>query len=281
MYFAGPTTSAFARLYGGQVAAQCLLAAAQTVDRARVAHSIHTSFLRGGDNSKPVAYRVDRQRESKSMSTRAVTAEQDGRVLATATVSFHLIPGAGTVPTPEYDCASEQSAVEAVRAPASLPTRGESLRARFGRDVPPNGAAEWPVDLRYADRAPWLAARNHHDRNPRNRVWLRAPEYPRDLRGSDAAALTFATDLPMFEPVFFPTDIAWEDVVSGTALLGASIDHSLWFHRPARVDEWLILDLLSPIARDSRAFIRGDVRTRAGALVASVAQEVAFIAPHP
>ncbi len=139
---------------------------------------------------------------------------------------------------------------------------------------------EWPVDLRYADRAPWLLAATPTDKIPRNRIWLRSPEYSGDLHGSDAAALTFATDLPMFEPVFFPTEIDWQDVISGTAFMGASVDHSLWFHRPARLDEWLLLEQFAPVAHDSRAFIRAEVRTRAGALIASVAQEVVFIAPR-
>lgn len=167
----------------------------------------------------------------------------------------------------------------AVTAERRCPPEGNRY-PRFGPFVLPNGAAEWPVDLHYADRALWLAARNGRDMSPCNRVWLRTPGYPRHLRGADAAALTFATDLPMFEPVFFPTDLAWEDVVSSTALLAPRRPQPVV---PSSGADRRVVAVGSALTGRARlaSFVRGDVRTRAGALVVSVAQEVAFIAPRP
>src|ERR1700761_6391889 len=98
--------------------------------------------------------------------------------------------------------------------------------------------------------------------------------------GGSAAALAFATDMPMFEPVCFPTGIAWRDMIGHTALLGATLNHSVWLHRPARLDDWLLLEQFAPIAHEYRAFCRGELRSRSRELVASVAQEMVFVAPR-
>jgi acyl-CoA thioesterase II len=130
--------------------------------------------------------------------------------------------------------------------------------------------------LRYVDHVPW----SDSAAPPRNRLWLKAIGYPRQIAGADAAALAFATDMPMFEPVYFPTGIAWHDMIGHTALLGATLNHSVWLHRPARLDDWLLLEQFAPIAYEYRAFCRGELRSRSGQLVASVAQEMVFVAPR-
>jgi acyl-CoA thioesterase II len=115
---------------------------------------------------------------------------------------------------------------------------------------------------------------------PRNRTWLKAIGYPRQIAGADAAALAFATDLPMFEPVYFPTGMPWRDMIGHTALLGATLNHSVWLHRPAPLDDWLLLEQFAPIAHGYRAFCRGELRSRSRQLVASVAQEMVFVPPR-
>jgi acyl-CoA thioesterase II len=274
--FTAPSTqSAFARLYGGQVAAQSMLAAAATVDDGILPHSQHTSFLRGGDTTVAVTYRVDRIRDSRAMSTRVVTAEQSGRVLATSIVSFHQI-AARAEHAFEHEWPSRTSEhVPPAPHPDSLPSRAESLLRRYGKDIPDQAADIWPVDMRYVERTPWSDGVSA----PRNRLWLRSIQYP-DVPGAHPAALAFATDLPMFEPVFFPTGITWSEVMASKLVLGSSLDHTIWFHRPARLDDWLLLELFAPVAHASRAFIRGELRAPSGQLVASVAQEVVFVDPR-
>ncbi len=269
-----PIRSGLPRLYGGQVAAQSLLAAAATVESDRVPHSLHTSFLHAGNDTCAVTYEVNRMRDSRSMSTRLVAAQQDGRMLATSVVSFHVPPSGEGLPSIEHEW--PPAGAEPLPDPDTLPPRRTSLSDRYGDDIPSEAGPRWPVDLRYVDHVPW----SDSVAPPRNRIWLRAIGYPRQIAGADAAALAFATDLPMFEPVYFPTGIPWREMIGHTALLGATLNHSVWLHRPARVDTWLLLEQFAPIAHGYRAFCRGELRSRSGQLVASVAQEMVFVAPR-
>jgi acyl-CoA thioesterase II len=276
-YETDPIRSGLPRLYGGQVGAQSLLAAAATVDTDRVAHSLHTSFLHPGVDTHAVIYDVDSVRDSRSMSTRVVTAQQNGRLLATSVVSFHTAPTRDGASSIEHEWPpADGEPIQPPPDPDTLPSRLASLSDRYGDDIPGGAARRWPVDLRYVDQVPW----NDSAAPPRNRLWLKAIGYPREIAGADAAALAFATDMPMFEPVYFPTGIAWHDMIGHTALLGATLNHSVWLHRPARLDDWLLLEQIAPIAHGYRAFCRGELRSRSGQLVASVAQEMVFVAPR-
>jgi acyl-CoA thioesterase II len=276
-YEADAIRSGLPRLYGGQLGAQSLLAAAATVESDRFAHSLHTSYLRAGDDTRAITYEVNRARDSRSMSTRVVTAQQGGRMLATSVASFHAAPSGDAPPSIEHEWPTAQAGpVEPPPCPEALKARQASLSDRYGGDVPREAGPQWPVDLRYVDHTPW----SDSVAPPRNRLWLKAISYPRQVAGADAAALAFATDLPMFEPVYFPTGMAWHDMIGHTALLGSSLDHSVWFHRPARVDDWLLLEQFAPVAHGYRAFCRGELRSRSGQLVASVAQEMVFVAPR-
>ncbi len=277
-YQTGATATGLPRLYGGQVGAQSLLSAAATVDPDRAVHSLRTSFLHAGDDTLPISYQVSRVRDTRSMSTRVVTAQQDGRLLATSVASFHCAPSPGAPPPIEHEWASPESASgRPAIAPEELPSRRASLCDRYGADVVRTALWSWPVDLRYVDHVPW----DDSIAEPRNRLWLRATDYPRDVAGADAAAVAFATDMPMFEPVYFPTGLAWRDMIGHTALLGATVDHSVWFHRPAALDDWLLLEQFAPIAHEYRAYCRAELRSRSGQLVASVTQEMVFVAPRP
>lgn len=271
-YRAAPIRAGLPRLYGGQVGAQSLLAAAATVDSTRPAHSLQTTFLHAGDDTRPVTYDVERVRDSRSMSTRVVTARQDGRTLATTVASFHTAASNDPQASIEHEWPRVETA-DSLPAPEALPSRLASLSERYGPEIPAEAGPRWPVDLRYVDHIPW----SDSTAPPRNRIWLKAIGYPRQTRGADAAALAFATDLPMFEPVYFPTGMAWHDMVGHTSLLGATLNHSVWFHRPARLDDWLLLEQFAPIAHGFRAFCRGELRSRSGQLVASVAQEMVFV----
>jgi len=272
-----PIGSGLPRLYGGQVAAQSLLAAAATVGSDHVAHSLHTSFLYAGDEARAVSYEVNRVRDSRSMSTRVVIACQHGRMLATSIASFHTAPSGDAPPPIDHEWRPTQTEpVQPLPGPDALPSRWTSLSDRYGNDLPDGVPRRWPIDLRYVDHTPW----SDSAAPPRNRLWLKAIDYPRHIASADPAAVAFATDLPMFEPVYFPTGIAWRDMVGHTTLAGSTLDHSVWFHRPAHVDDWLLLEQFAPIAHGYRAFCRAELRSRSGQLMVSIAQEMVFIAPR-
>jgi acyl-CoA thioesterase-2 len=263
------------RVYGGEIAAQGLRAAAETVDRGLEPNSLHVSFLGIGDVAAPMLYAVRRLRDSRLFSTRLVTASQDERLVAIITVSMQR-------PRPGL----EHQAMHAAPAPSpeGLSTRSELAAATFGADVPPSAAVPWPIDMRYADHAPWDTSTPGAGAHL-SRLWVRGD----GELGSDpvlhACVLTYASDLTMFEPVVAPHNppdgpSMWERLSRGE-LHGATLDHSIWFHRPFRADDWLLHERESPTASGSRGFASGRFFTADGVLVASVAQEIAVLVDAP
>ena len=263
---AGP--SAFDRLYGGLIAAQALRAAGHTVAEQLRVHSLHVSFLRMGAPDVELVLTVERVRDTGRAATRLVRAVQGGRLLALVTASFQ-------VPRPGVE--HGRSAVSAPD-PEGLPTRTESLRARFGEALAPNARAAWPIDIRHVDRSPWARGASLE---PRNRMWVRAPAPLPDDPLLHACVLAYASDLTMFEPVVYPHEqdprpLSW-DLMTRGEVRGGSLDHTIWFHRPFRVDRWLLHEHVSPVAADSRGLTTGQYRAEDGTLVASVAQEIAVL----
>jgi acyl-CoA thioesterase II len=251
------------RVFGGQVAAQAMVAAGRTVDDERPVHSLHGYFLRPGDPFAPIVYEVDRARDGRSFTTRRVTAVQHGETIFTMSASF-------------------QRPEEGVEHQAPMPeTPGPDGLAR--RDMPPvpadrpawtttGKALTWPLDVRYVDHAPWD---DTTDRPPRNRVWIRAdgelpdPAVPGG-RLLHVCVLTYASDLTLLEAAVFP------HVQGGAAARDvslASLDHAVWFHRPFRADEWLLYVQESPNAGGGRGLASGRLYRADGTLVASVVQE--------
>jgi acyl-CoA thioesterase-2 len=261
-----PAHAPFERLYGGHLAAQCVLTAARTVDPDRLPHSTHTSYLRGGDPLKPIEFEVRRLRDSRTLATRLVVAEQEGRPLASATVSFQ-VPGEAL----EHETSVATDAPD----PESLPRRADVLAEAFGEDMPPGAGPDVPMDVRYVDHNLWhLPAEGAP---PRNRLWLRTLAPLPDDPVAHAAALAYVTDFPMYEPVLFPGGMDWRRMLAGQGLYGASLDHVIWFHRPARLDEWVLMEQVSPVATRSRALCRAEVFAPGTGLVATVVQEMAWV----
>jgi acyl-CoA thioesterase-2 len=259
------------RIYGGDVAAQALMAAAATVAPNRLPHSIHVHFLRPGDPAEGVGYSVERVRESRSLSTRLVRGEQGARTLALATASFHVVRSG-----PEH-----QVDPEPVPDPFALVSRAEQM-AGLAKEWPDGRppqmvTVDWPFDVRFVDRAPHEV---DSPTEPSNRLWLRAISSLPDEPAVHAAALAFATDLPMWEPGLFPHAVKWTDAANGRAWFGSSLDHTLFFHQPFRADEWLLMTQLNPVASGSRAMSEAKIYTRDGRLVASVVQESIMSPPN-
>jgi acyl-CoA thioesterase II len=241
------------------VLAQSLVAARRTVDDERPAHSVHGYFILEGDLSIPVVYFVDRLRDGKSFSTRRVTGIQRGRAIFEMAASFHR-----EEPGPEHQ----------IDPPNVLPPEGlrpelDILRERAD-EIPeplrPVLTQDRPLDIRPLDRQdpfdPVPSA-------PRRRYWIRAIGDVGEESVHHQALLAYASDYGLLGSALQPHGLT----VRSEELMVASLDHSLWFHRPFRVDEWLLYDIESPVAHGARAFTRGSFYTRDGVHVASVAQE--------
>jgi acyl-CoA thioesterase-2 len=247
------------RVFGGQVFAQSLVAAQRTVDAAREAHSVHGYFLRAGDLNAPIIFFVDRPRDGGSFTSRRVTAIQHGEAIFHLSASFHV----------REEGLAHQLAMPEVPPPESLAPEldliremahriPESLRAVLTQDRPIDFRPVNPID-------PFVA----EVREPVRHVWFRALGPLPDDRIIHQAVLAYASDYGLLPTALHPHGISYRD----RRLQIASLDHSLWLHRPFRADDWLLYAMDSPTASGARGFTRGAIFTRSGALVASVAQE--------
>lgn len=247
------------RIFGGQVAAQSLVAASRTVAAGRSAHSLHGYFLRPGDPTVPVIYTVQRLRDGKSFATRHVIALQRGKAIFDASVSFQIAERGyeHQMPMPEAPL------------PESLPTREELVRRHF--DAIPEADRHWvaqkrAIDTRHAELPTFFGG---GPRRGTSLVWFRVPCRLGDDLDRHQHLLTYMSDMTLLDNVVLPHGRRG----ALGPLMVASIDHALWFHRPARVDDWLLYVQDSPSAAGARGFARGSIFARDGTLVASVAQE--------
>jgi acyl-CoA thioesterase-2 len=246
------------RLFGGQVAAQALVAAGRTVE-GQLPHSLHAYFLRPGDPTTPVIYRVDRIRDGRSFSTRHVVAIQRGKAIFNVSVSFQV----------EEVSYEHQLAMPEAPAPESLLTWSEHAAKVIDR-LPPE-VRVWaprprPIDMRFVDPPTFLGG---DARSRPSLVWLRVPRPLPDDPFLHQCLLTYASDLSLLDNIVKPHGRGGPL----GPLMMASLDHAVWFHKAFRVDDWLLYVQDSPAASGGRGFARGTLFTRAGELVASVAQE--------
>lgn len=251
----------FRQLFGGQVIGQSLSAASQTVAADRHMHSMHGYFLRPGDATLPVVYEVDRVRDGGSFNTRRVLAIQKGRPIFSCSVSFqheeegfsHQVPQMPDVPGPE----------ELPRA--QLLSRNAGLKKLEGQ-VDEGGCFEMPIEIRPVGYDEF----DHPEaRAPYKYLWVRAAGELPDNPALHKYLMAYASDFGLLTTSLLPHGVSmWQ-----RSMQVASLDHSLWFHRNVRADEWLLFALDSPWAGNGRGFARGSIFNRAGQLVASVAQE--------
>jgi acyl-CoA thioesterase-2 len=248
------------RIFGGQVLGQALSAATQTVPRDRLVHSLHAYFLRRGDLNVPIEYEVDRIRDGGSFTTRRVVAAQPGGAILTMAASFQ-IDEAGF---------QHQDDMPDAPPPESLPTERERM-ATFVALLPDYVRnlfdAERPFEVRSADPVEDLF--HPAPRAPRRLTWIRAVEPLPDDPALHRCLLAYISDYFFMTTALAPHGLTW----LMPSLQVASLDHAMWFHRPLRVDEWLLHAIDSPSANGARGFARGRMFTRDGRLVASTAQE--------
>jgi acyl-CoA thioesterase II len=250
--------SVLPRVFGGQAAAQALVAATRTVDPAYGVHSLHSYFLQPGDTGAPIIYDVEDLRDGRSFTTRRVLGRQHGRPIYALTASFQkheegfehqdVMPD---VPAPE----------DAIDARAAIREAAQDHGA--GQD------SEWDVvDFRYvgssADLLPTDAAHPG-----RQRFWLRVSSRLPDDPLQHVSAFTYLSDMTLVGAALAPHGLR----IGEPGTLVASLDHAVWFHRPFRADEWWLYDQVSPSASGGRGLVTARVFTQDGSLVATVAQE--------
>jgi acyl-CoA thioesterase-2 len=247
------------QVFGGQVLGQALRAAYATVEAGRLAHSLHAYFLQRGDFNAPIVYFVDRSRDGRSFTNRRVTAIQHGEQIFHMAASFQAPqPGVEHQLTMPDVPAPESLASSAALPPETLARLPERMRRYYGQARPFEFRPTEPVDLLEPRRGP-----------PSQRIWIRAVDALPDDDELHRCLFAYVSDFHLLNAATRPHALPF---LSGS-LIRASIDHAMWFHRPMRVDEWLLYDIDSPSASGARGFARGSVYTRDGRLVGSTAQE--------
>lgn len=247
------------RVFGGQVMAQALSAAMQTVPEDRFVHSLHSYFLLPGDLNIPIVFEVERIRDGGSFTTRRVKAIQHGQAIFHLSASFQL----------EQEGYEHQMKMPRVSKAEELPSWA-GLAKQFGGILPPNLKrlldVERPLEFRPVEFINPLAKEKY---DPVRHVWMKARgEMPEDRRLHDLV-LAYATDYNLLTTALLPHGLA----ADFSSLTLASLDHAMWFHRPIRVDDWMLYALDSPSASGARGFTRGKIFSTDGTLVASVTQE--------
>jgi acyl-CoA thioesterase-2 len=252
-----PDTS-LQRVFGGQVAAHALVAAVRTVDPRYVVHSLHSYFLRPGDTSVPIVYDVDSVRDGRSFATRRVLARQHGRPIFGMTTNFQ-VPEEGLdhqdampdVPPPEECRDLVQVGGRSAGDTDAWEREWAALQVRYVGDSRPGGMLADPA----------VPARA--------RLWIRVNGRLPDEPLQHIAAFTYASDMTLLGAALVPHGVH----ISSPDLQAASLDHTIWFHRPFRADEWWLYDQHSPSASGGRGLAIARVFAQDGRLVASVAQE--------
>jgi len=246
-------------LYGGQILGQGLKAAALTVDPSRTAHSLHGYFLLAGMSDIPVIYDVELTRDGGSFSTRRVVARQRGKTIFHMELSFHRA---------EQGFEHEVELDIDVPDPDQLPSVAELAR-RYADRVPADIAAQLNRDIVEMKPVSPEDFFMRKAQTTRGLYWIRSvSKLPDDL-------LTQQAGLAYLSDYFLISTVTLKHTVSAMSadIMMASLDHAMWFHRPARADDWLLIDVNSPFAGGARGLTIGRVFDRNRRLIASIAQE--------
>lgn len=248
-----------AQVFGGQVLGQALVAATATVDGPRIVHSLHAYFLRRGDFDAPIVYEVDRARDGNHFATRRVVAIQHGEQIFNLSASFQS-------PESGFD---HQRPMPDVAAPEMLPDAEHHYRAVLAQlpgRVRRMLQIQRPFQFRLVEAPDIL----NPVRGPALRhIWFRAVDRLPDDEALHRSLLAYVSDYNLLETAILPHGVPF----GSDRLVMASIDHAMWFHRPVRVDEWLLYATDSPSASGARGFARGSIFSTDGRLVASTCQE--------
>jgi acyl-CoA thioesterase II len=244
------------RAYGGEVVAQAVAATIRTVPDDRSIHSFHGYFLRAVDVNEASTYDVERLRDGRGFSARAVTGRQGGRVTFKGLASYHV----------DADGVRHQDVLPALPDPETLPTAGDALVDSTVRDAH-YWAHERNFDLRHVEPSVYINAAGERIR--RQVVWLKSYERLADDLNVHRTALAYVCDYTLLEPVLRYHGAAWAD----HGVVTASLDHAMWWHNDGRVDDWIALVQDSPAAGGGLALTRASIFSHDGVLLASVGQQ--------
>jgi acyl-CoA thioesterase-2 len=247
------------RVFGGQVIAQALVAAQRSVPADRPVHSLHGYFMRPGDPTVPIDYAVDRLRDGGSFATRQVLAIQHDAAIFTLTASFQR----------HEEGLEHQAKMPDVPGPDQLP-HGEELKALLLEKAAEPVQRYWrrprPIEFRPTSYDHYLTTRKLE---PEQRIWVRAISDFGDDPALNAAVLAYLSDMTLLDTALF----AHGRSIFDPGIQAASLDHSMWFHQPARASDWLLYAQDSPSSSGGRGLTRGSLFSETGLLIASVAQE--------
>lgn len=246
------------RVFGGQVLAQSLHAAYQTVPDDRFAHSMHAYFILSGDINVPIIYDVDRSRDGGSFTTRRVTAIQKGRPIFVMASSFQL----------QQEGMEHQISMPNVPPPEVL-LPDHKLAEAYKEEMPEvyrRYQLPRPIEFRPVEK---FDPRKPKKQRPFRHVWIKAKGNLPDNKRLHQQILCYASDYNLLGTAMLPH----QHVINSSEVFFASLDHAMWFHRDFRMDEWLLYALDSPSASNARGFTRGNIFSQDGRLVASVVQE--------
>ncbi|WP_206446936.1 acyl-CoA thioesterase [Agrococcus sp. KRD186] len=246
------------RVFGGQVMAQAVVAAQRTVEEDRQIHSVHGYFVRPGDVEQPITFAVERIHDGRSFSTRRVQAYQHGKPIMSMISSFQDLD----------DGPSSQHAMpQGLPQPEELPSSDELLAA-YAEHPQARAVISRPFDIRHVE-GPIFLPDPSRPRDGKQHVWIKAKHRLPDEDALHRAALAYLSDYAMLEPIVRMHGAAW----TTPGLKAASLDHALWWHRPVRVDEWLLLELETSSSGGGRGLGHGYIYAADGTHVATVAQE--------
>lgn len=272
IYAGPPQDDGIGRVFGGQVLAQALQAAQATVAEGKRAHSLHAYFLRGGREGAPIQYRIERDFDGRSFANRRVVAAQENE----EGIAVPILNLTASFQQPEDGLEHADSPMPEVPGPDTLRPDMELRREiadRWGDKLSETQRRMMlrprPIEMRTIDRLHWMS---REPQPPRAHTWFRVAA---PIAGADdtpelhRAIITYASDYTLLGTSALPHGLSW---MRGE-LVGASLDHAIWFHREARADEWLLYATDAPWSGGGRGFNRGRIFNLAGELVASVAQE--------
>ncbi|AOW94687.1 acyl-CoA thioesterase II [Rhodococcus sp. WMMA185] len=245
------------RTFGGQLISQALIAAGRTVTGERAVHAVNAHFIRGGDVKDYIEYRVERHRDGRAFANRQVTAWQNGQELFVMLAAFQDwgegLEHAVTVPDVPF--------------PDTLPPLGDHL---LGYEERLKGFVDAlkPIDMRYANDPSWIM-KGTGEKLTHNRVWMKADGELPDDPLVHFAVMGYSSDTTVLDSIITTHGLSW----GLDRIVAATVNHSIWFHRPFRFDEWMLYDTESPVAAGSRGLATGRFFSLEGQLLATVVQE--------
>ncbi|CAK7348091.1 unnamed protein product [Dovyalis caffra] len=270
--FTLPNAPRFGKVFGGQFVGQALAAASKTVDCLKLVHSLHAYFLLVGDVNIPIIYTVQRIRDGKSFATRKVDAIQKGNIVFTLMASFqkeehgfdHQLVPMPAVPEPELLLSMEELREKRLTDPRLPSVWCNVVHLSYRNKVAAKEFVPWPIEIRFCEPN---TNTNQTKSPPSLKYWLRAKGKLSDDQALHRCVVAYASDLIFLQVSVNPHR------ARGLKPSAVSLDHTMWFHRPFRADEWLLFAMVSPAAYNARGFVVGEMFNRKGEHVVSVTQE--------